>query len=107
MEWVKVFGSEVEARTRIRPDKPQLIILAGIRIALVLHGGTFFAVQDACTHSGESLSGGRINFLGEIVCPWHGYRFELISGRACDSSCRDLKTYPVRVDESGLYIGIW
>lgn len=106
MEWIKVFSSEAEARQRILQDHPQLVILDGKRICLTLHNNQFLAVQDSCTHSGESLSKGRINYLGEIVCPWHGYRFELQTGRACDSSCRDLSTYPIRIDPTGFYVGI-
>jgi 3-phenylpropionate/trans-cinnamate dioxygenase ferredoxin subunit len=106
MEWVKIFSSESEAKQRILPDKPQLLILHGKRICLTLHENQFFAVQDSCTHNGESLSKGRINYLGEIICPWHGYRFALQSGRACDSGSRDLMTYPVKMDETGLYVGI-
>jgi 3-phenylpropionate/trans-cinnamate dioxygenase ferredoxin subunit len=107
MEWIRVFSGEAEARQRILPGQPQLVILNGRRIALVLFAGTFYAVQDACTHNGESLSKGRVNHLGEIICPWHGYRFALLGGKACDSSCRDLTTYPVKADETGFYIGVF
>jgi len=86
--------------------KPQLLILNGKRICLSLHNNSFFAVQDSCTHNGESLSKGHINYLGEIICPWHNYRFDLQSGKACDSSCRDLITYPIKVDENGFFVGI-
>jgi nitrite reductase/ring-hydroxylating ferredoxin subunit len=106
MEWVKIFSTEAEARQRILPQKPQLLIVQGKRICLALHGGVFYAVQDSCTHNGESLSKGRLNYLGEIICPWHGYRFSLESGRACDSSSRDLTTYPIKADASGFYIGL-
>jgi nitrite reductase/ring-hydroxylating ferredoxin subunit len=106
MEWIKIFSSESEARTRIKPDQPQLVVLNGRRITLVLHKTNFYAVQDSCTHNGESLSKGKINYLGDIVCPWHGYRFELATGRACDSECSDLKTYPVRIDGDGFFVGI-
>jgi 3-phenylpropionate/trans-cinnamate dioxygenase ferredoxin subunit len=106
MEWFKIFTSDSEARQRMIPDQPQLVIISNVRICLVLHDNTFFAVQDACTHNSESLSKGKINFLGEVICPWHGYRFELKSGRACDSDCRDLKTYPVKINESGFFIGL-
>ena len=106
MEWIKIFSGETEARNRLVADKPQLVILNGTRICLSLHGDQFFAVQDSCTHNGESLSGGKINYLGEIICPWHGYRFSLHSGRAADSSCRDLKTYPIKIDETGFFIGV-
>ena len=106
MEWLKIFGSEEEARTRIKENIPQLIIVKNKRICLALHEGTFYAVQDSCTHSGESLSKGKVNYLGEIICPWHNYRFQLSTGTACDSSCRDLVTYPIKSDQSGFFIGM-
>ena len=106
MEWLKIFGSEEEARTRIKENIPQLIIAENKRICLALHDGIFYAVQDSCTHSGESLSKGKVNYLGEIICPWHNYRFQLSTGTACDSSCQDLVTYPIRSDQSGFFIGI-
>jgi len=106
MEWIKVFGSDAEARQRILADKPQLLVLYGKRICLALHNDTFFAVQDACTHNGESLSKGTINYLGEVICPLHNYQFDLQSGRECCSRSRDLITYPVKIDESGFFVGI-
>jgi nitrite reductase/ring-hydroxylating ferredoxin subunit len=106
MEWIKIFPTEAEARLRILPQKPQLLIVHGKRICLALHDDVFYAVQDSCTHNGESLSKGRLNYLGEIICPWHGYRFSMQSGRASDSSCPDLTTYPIRADASGFYIGL-
>ena len=106
MEWFKIFSSESEAREKINRDKPQLLIINGIRIALAFTNDKFFAVQDACTHNSESLSKGKINAFGEIICPWHGYRFDLQSGSARDSSCRDLKVFPVKIDETGFYVGI-
>lgn len=106
MEWLKIFDSEAEARSRIKEHKPQLLIVKGQRICLTLHNGEFFAVQDACTHNGDSLSKGQVNYLGEIICPWHNYRFQLSTGRACDSSCRDLATFGVKSDNSGFFIGL-
>lgn len=106
MEWIKIFSSADEAKQRLVSDHPQLVIVGSTRICLVKRGEVFFAVQDSCSHNGESLSGGKVNYLGEVVCPWHGYRFELNTGRATDSSCSDLKTYPIKFDESGFFIGI-
>jgi len=106
MEWLKIFGSEEEARQRIREHKPQLLAARNRRICLVLHKDQFYAVQDSCSHQGESLSKGNVNALGEIVCPWHYYRFQLATGRPSDSTCPDLITYPVKVSEEGLFIGI-
>ena len=106
MEWIKVFSSREEARDRLRVNTTQLLIIRGERICLAKYGEEFLAVQDACSHNGESLSKGKVNFAGEIICPWHNYRFDLKSGKACDSGCRDLKTYPLKYDDAGFFIGI-
>ena len=106
MNWIKIFQNESEARQRILPDRPQLVIVGDRRICLVLHGEKFLAVQDACSHNGQSLSKGSVNYLGEIVCPWHGYRFDLATGRPCDSSSPDLITYGIKIDETGFYLAV-
>ena len=106
MNWIKVFSGNDEARERIAQDKPQLLVLHGKRICLVLHNDVFFAVQDSCTHNGESLSKGQVNYLGEVICPLHNYQFNLQNGRECNSRSRDLATYPVKIDESGFFVGI-
>ena len=105
MEWIKVFSTTVEARERILPGKPQLIVIGEIRVCLARLADTFYVVGDKCSHSGESLSKGKINFLGDIVCPWHGYRFSLKSGRCAENS-PDIPTYPVLENEEGFFIGI-
>lgn len=106
MEWYKIFADEQRARVVLSSGKPQRVQIGDVKICLVMFKDGYFAVQDACTHNSESLSKGWVNHVGEIVCPWHNYRFELRSGKPCDSTCADLKTYPVRIDETGFYIQV-
>lgn len=106
MQWVKLFASQAEALNRISAGTTQLLIVSQKRICLARVGDQFLAVEDKCSHNGESLTKGTINFLGEVVCPWHGYRFSLKTGRECSERSRDLDTYPVKSDETGFYIGL-
>jgi nitrite reductase/ring-hydroxylating ferredoxin subunit len=106
MDWLKIFSNEAEAADRLQNSKPQLVIANGKRICLVKHNTSYYAVQDSCTHSGESLSKGTVNYLGEIVCPLHNYCFSLQNGQELSSRSRDLTTYPVKIDSSGFFIGI-
>jgi nitrite reductase/ring-hydroxylating ferredoxin subunit len=106
MEWVKVFRSQEEARQRIPPGKPQLVVLHDIRICLVLRGEIFLAVQDKCTHNGTSLSTGFLNYLGQIICPLHNYCFDLQTGREMANRSFDLRTFPLKIDDSGFFVGI-
>ncbi|HMJ69440.1 MAG TPA: hypothetical protein VK508_11110 [Cyclobacteriaceae bacterium] len=47
-----------------------------------------------------------IKICGEVICPWHGYRFNLKTGRESAERSRDLTTYPVKEDEEGVFIGV-
>ena len=107
MQWVKIFPDEAVAKAKLQNNKPQLLIIGEKRICLVLLGDLFFAVQDRCTHNGDSLSKGQVNYLGEVICPWHNYRFSLQTGRESASRSADLITYPVKIDEDGFFIGIF
>jgi 3-phenylpropionate/trans-cinnamate dioxygenase ferredoxin subunit len=106
MEWIRVFPSSAEARQRIAENRPQLVVIRGKRICLVKLDEKFYAVQDACTHNQESLSKGTVNYIGEIVCPLHGYRFNLQNGRESAERSVDLEIFPIREDETGFYIGL-
>lgn len=56
------------------------------------------AVNDRCTHQASRLSGGRIR-RGAVMCPLHGARFEVASGKCLGAAYRDLRTFPLRVSE--------
>lgn len=106
MEWVKVFSGKEEALQRIAPMKPQLVIIGVQRICLIRFKDQFSAVQDDCSHKGESLSRGHVNFLGEVVCPLHDYCFETRTGRESRMRSADLQVFPIKIDETGFFIGI-
>jgi nitrite reductase/ring-hydroxylating ferredoxin subunit len=106
MEWVKIFSSHNIACEKLQENKPQLLIVHGKRICLVKRDNLFYAVSDKCSHNGESLSKGNVNFAGEVVCPWHGHQFNIKTGREYQERSADLVVFPIREDEDGLYIGL-
>ena len=106
MVWVKLFHSLSEAKDRLAESRPQLLEVSNVRICLVLRGDQLFAVSNKCTHNGESLSKGKVNFANEIVCPWHGYQFNLKTGREYQQRSSDLETFPIKIETDGVYIGL-
>jgi 3-phenylpropionate/trans-cinnamate dioxygenase ferredoxin subunit len=106
MEWVQIFPSREKSRIAFRENIPSLLILGARRICLVLHKDRLYAVQDNCTHSRASLSQGVVNFAGEIVCPLHSYCFSFKTGRESNERAADLEIFPIKEDESGVYLGI-
>jgi anthranilate 1,2-dioxygenase ferredoxin component len=57
----------------------------------------FHAVNDRCTHQAALLSAGRIR-RGMIMCPLHGARFELASGKCAGGAYRDLRVFALRIE---------
>ena len=57
-------------------------------------------MDDACPHAGGSLSAGQIDADGGCVfCPWHGWPFDLETGRCPDNEAFGVQTYPVRIHQ--------
>jgi nitrite reductase/ring-hydroxylating ferredoxin subunit len=106
VDWVKIFDSGSAMESRMKENRPQLLLVRNKRICLVLREKRLLAVQDTCTHNGESLSKGAVNFLGEVVCPWHGYQFNLKTGRESSERSNDLITYPIKEEPDGIFIGL-
>src|ERR1700691_2282254 len=61
--------------------------------------GAVYAVQAACPHKGGPLADGLVGGT-TLICPLHAWKFDLTTGEALFGDC-GIKTYPVRVDESG------
>lgn len=104
--WHKVFASEEEARAQVAVRKMQLLEIDGQAICFAHTPAGFFAVDDACPHLGHSLSRGTTNYLNEVICPWHSYRYNLATGRECEYRTRNAVQHPVEVRGDGVYIGV-
>jgi nitrite reductase/ring-hydroxylating ferredoxin subunit len=69
--------------------------------------GAFYAIDDTCTHRGASLSEGECEGT-EVICPWHGARFDLVSGaNRSPPASRGVASYSVQVvgDEVQIDVG--
>lgn len=62
--------------------------------------GEVFAIEDACNHAGASLAEGWLEEKKCIVCPMHGYVFDLASGKLLRPRglCSDQRTYRVAIE---------
>ena len=79
--------------------------IAGWHVLVAKTDDGLHAVNDRCTHQAALLSGGRIR-RGAIMCPLHGARFELETGRCIGGTYRDLRTFELRVEGGEIEICI-
>ncbi|MGH9822882.1 MAG: Rieske (2Fe-2S) protein [Blastocatellia bacterium] len=62
--------------------------------------GRVFATQAWCPHRQGPLADGIVGG-GQIICPLHGYKFDLETGNPLESDCEAIRTYTVSVSDSG------
>jgi nitrite reductase/ring-hydroxylating ferredoxin subunit len=97
---------KVATRSEIPDGSGKCVEVAGRRVALFNLDGTFFAIDDECTHSGGPLCEGTIEGE-EIECPWHMGRFNIKTGAVVDPPpMDDLGTYNVRLSGEDLEVEI-
>jgi len=75
-EWIDV--GPASAATETAPLSAEV---DGYSIIVLRCGAELYAIEDRCTHDGESLEGADVENC-QVVCPRHGARFCLRSGEA-------------------------
>lgn len=108
-------GHDIGAAADFVPGRPYRVMIRSRPILVVRKGGEFYAIRDGCPHAGASLAGGTISGMpapcrpgepgdyireGElVVCPWHGWSFDLKTGCSLVRPERyRVRAFPVRVD---------
>ncbi|HSH96144.1 MAG TPA: Rieske 2Fe-2S domain-containing protein [Roseimicrobium sp.] len=65
----------------------------------------FAAIDDACTHRDASLGAGFLHD-GCVICPLHGWTFDLKTGRCHNNGARPVRTYPTRIENGKVMLGL-
>jgi 3-phenylpropionate/trans-cinnamate dioxygenase ferredoxin subunit len=110
----------VGAADDVRREGCRVVDVAGRPVGIISVGREFFAVADRCPHMGASMCAGSLG--GTMVpsdphehvygmdervirCPWHGWEFDLETGRSLLEPRRyGLKTYLVTEDDGQLVL---
>jgi nitrite reductase/ring-hydroxylating ferredoxin subunit len=90
----------------LAPGQGKMVEVNGKKIALFNLEGSFYAIDDTCTHRGGPLSEGEIE--GEqVTCPWHGAIYNIKSGEVLSPPApRGVARYNVRAEGSDIEIEV-
>ena len=77
--------------------------VAGKRIALFNVGGKFYAIDNACKHRGGPLGEGEVDG-STVICPWHGWEYDVTTGANLDDASVKVGCYPVKVENTDIMI---
>jgi nitrite reductase/ring-hydroxylating ferredoxin subunit len=98
----------------------RIVTIDGRSIGVLNIGGTFHALRNTCPHRGAPLCEGVVKGTMAdtpaheyayvrhnefIVCPWHGYEFELATGRSIVEPDRTrVRVYDVAVEDGDVVL---
>lgn len=88
----------------IEPGRAASFDIEGVEVLICNVGGTFYAVEDVCTHDGAPLDQGKLEDRC-VVCPRHGATFDVTTGAALTlPAVLPLLTFAVRRDGDDLLV---
>jgi nitrite reductase/ring-hydroxylating ferredoxin subunit len=105
---------DIGAASEFEHARPRIVAAGGRELGVIRWGERFYAVRNVCAHMGARLCSGTVTAttsaegpLAEVAadpdrpvvnCPWHGWTYDLESGRALlDPDHFRVRTYPTRV----------
>ena len=98
-EWI-----DVGAEDSLKPGAFEVVESGDTFIAVFNIDGTYYAIEDVCTHDGAELAGGPIEG-DEVICPRHGARFCLRTGAALTPPAYDdVTVFAVRVENGRIQV---
>jgi|SRR5437868_14672903 len=86
-------------------DEAKEFTLGDKTICVANVDGKLAAMDNVCLHRGGPLGQGIID-QGKIVCPWHGWQYDPVTGAATHNAEAKVKVYPVKVEGDDLVIEI-
>src|SRR3954468_8258771 len=104
----------------------KLIESGGVEVGVFKLGGEFFAYENVCPHIGGPACQGKIIAKVEesvqpdrtstgmefsktkmnVVCPWHGFEFDIRTGRHHGNARYRLKSIKVRVEDGAVIVSL-
>ena len=104
----------------IPPGQRKLVTVKGREIGIFNVDGEYLAIGNRCPHEGASLCQGRIVGLvessepgsyrfsrrGELLrCPWHGWEFDLRTGKSwCEPDRTKVRSFELKVEAGGALV---
>lgn len=90
---------------QLPPGSRKLCTVDERRVALFNLNGTIHAIDNHCTHRDGPVAAGELKDA-VITCPWHGWRFNVTTGRCLESGGAPLRLYPVTIEGNDILIDV-
>ena len=98
----------VAAPADLPPGGSLAVRVGDIPIALFNVSGTVYAIENVCPHAGAALDRGARTgpYRDIVICPFHGWRFDVRTGHCLQVPSESVRTFPVRVLDGAIEVEI-
>jgi nitrite reductase/ring-hydroxylating ferredoxin subunit len=96
--WVRI-----AAVGELAPGEGRVVEAAGRTLAVFNVAGTYYALDNACSHRGGPLGEGDLEGP-VVVCPWHAWRWDVTTGRNANNPAVTMACYPVHMEPDGIFV---
>lgn len=79
--------------------------LGGKTICVANVNGTITAMENVCLHMGGPIGQGYIEG-NKIICPWHGWEYDALTGELGDDPQSKLATYPIKIQDGDVLVDV-
>ena len=77
----------------------------GRTVAVFNVEGTFYAIDNECSHRGGPLGEGDLE--GNVVlCPWHAWRWDVTTGANVNNPAVKVACYPIAERDGNLFVEV-
>ncbi len=95
----------VAAVDDVPPGSGKVVHAGGRLLALFNVDGAFYALDNTCLHRGGPVGEGDLEGV-VVTCPWHGFQYDVTTGRNVFDPEVGLETFPVRVADGAVEIAV-
>ena len=100
-QWVRVCGV-AEAP---QPGEVAEAEADGVALCLANVEGRLAAIDNLCPHRQGPLGQGWIEG-GAVICPWHAWAFDTLTGPAAAPECAQVRVFALRVEGEALEVDV-
>jgi len=94
----------VSSLEELKSKKAKFIEINNDELAVFFSNGHLYAVNNFCPHRGGPLSEGEITENQSVICPLHGWSFDLKTGECLNMPNAKVETYPIEIRGKDIFV---
>ena len=79
--------------------------IQGKTVCVANTGDGYAAMDNVCLHRGGPLGQGMVDG-NKVICPWHGWMFDVTTGASTHNASIRVRTYPMKIEGEDVWVAL-